>query len=317
MMHKLNFIINPVARNGYSIKIWKKIEKVLRREGVSYSAFFTEYLGHAKEMVKEMAEDLQGKTAIIVVVGGDGTLHEAINGAVGYSNITIADIPAGSGNDFARGFSLPREPLLALETLLKNMDNEPFLVDVGKVTIGKEHTHCFINNLGAGFDALVAREANRSALKKFLNRFSLGSLVYAYILIKELFTYRSKNIRLTIDEEQYEFEKTWFITVSNQPYIGGGMKLAPDAIVDDGLLDVTVVHHLSKIKLLLVFVTVFWGGHKNFKELKKFRGRNIFIQSSEKMIVHADGEHIGETPVDVRILPGILPIVKGNGSFLN
>lgn len=312
MMEKLNFIVNPVARNGYSIKIWKEIESVLRAEGVSYAAFFTKYHGHAKEMVKDMAEDLQGKTTTIAVVGGDGTLHEAINGAVGHSNIRIADIPAGSGNDFSRGFLLPRDPLSALKVILSNMDREPFLVDVGQVTIGKDHTHCFINNLGAGFDALVAREANRSALKKFLNRFSMGSLVYAYILIKELFSYRSKNIRLTIDGEQHEFEKTWFITVSNQPYIGGGMKLAPDAIVDDGLLDVTVVHHLSKIKLLLVFVTVFWGGHKKFKELKMFRGRNVSLHSSEEMMVHADGEHIGETPVEVKILPGVLPIVKGN-----
>lgn len=315
MMDKISFIVNPVARNGYSKKIWKEIENVLRTEGVSYSASFTEYHGHAKEIVKKMAKDLKGKIAIIVVVGGDGTLHEAINGAVGHSNIRIADIPAGSGNDFSRGFLLPRNPLVALKEILENMDSDPYLVDVGKVAIGKDHTHCFINNLGAGFDALVAREANRSILKKFLNRFSLGTLVYAYILIKELFTYRSKDIILTVDGEQHEFEKTWFITVSNQPYIGGGMKLAPDAIVDDGLLDVTVVHHLSKIKLLLVFITVFWGGHKNFKELRKFRGRNISIISSEKMIVHADGEHIGETPVEVKILPGVLPIVRGNGSF--
>ncbi len=313
-MRKLNFIVNPVAKNGYSLKIWREIESLLHAQEIPYYARFTEYRGHARELAAEIADSLAGEEGIIAVVGGDGTLHETVNGVCGRDNIVIADIPAGSGNDFSRGLKLPFEPIAALKGVLNNLNSAPFLIDVGQVTVGGKDVHYFVNNFGAGFDAKVAMEVNRSSSKKFFNRLSMGTLAYAYVLIKELFAYKSKTVRLIIDGKEYEFDKTWLVNISNQPYIGGGMKLVPDASPDDGLLDVMVIHQLSKIKFLFFFVTVFWGGHKNFKEVKTFRGKHISVQSTEKMIIHADGEHIGETPAEIRILPRILKLVKETGS---
>src|SRR5574342_31266 len=105
-------------------------------------------------------------------------------------------------------------------------------------------------------------------MKALLNKLSLGRIVYVYFLLKKLFTYKTSTIDLSIDGKKHIFEQTWFVTVSNQPYYGGGVEIAPAAEPDDGLLNIAVVHQLSRLKLLLVFISVFWGRHIHFKEGK-------------------------------------------------
>lgn len=294
------FIINPKAGNGHCLKTWKKIEAQLKIEQHSYFAYFTEYPGHAKKMASQIA-DSNDDPKIIIAVGGDGTIHEVMNGIIKYKNITLGFIPGGSGNDFSRGFQIPADPLEALKVLLRLMKQEPALVDAGKMTMEDEAEHFFINNMGAGFDAVIAHQVNHSRMKALLNKLSLGSLVYVYFLLKELFSYKTATIELSIDGEKHIFERTWFITVSNQPYYGGGMKIAPAAEPDDGILDITVVHQLSRLKLLLVFISVFWGKHIHFKAVKTFKGKMVSIQTAASLYVHGDGEHIGYTPLKIAI----------------
>lgn len=171
-----------------------------------------------------------------------------------------------------------------------------------------------MNNMGVGFDAVIAKEANESGVKRLLNRLSLGRLVYAYILIKKLITYRCVPIELIVDGRKYKFEAAWFVTISNQPYFGGGMKIAPSAMPADGLLDVTVVHRLSRWKLLLVFISVFWGKHTLFKEVQQFTGKSISIQSPFEILSHADGEVIGHTPLKIQNCPKALKIISGTNN---
>jgi diacylglycerol kinase family enzyme len=167
----------------------------------------------------------------------------------------------------------------------------------------------FINNMGAGFDATISYEVNHSGMKAILNKLSLGRLVYVYFLIKKIFTYKTSTIDLSIDGEKHIFEQTWFVTVSNQPYYGGGMKIAPVAEPDDGLFDITVVHQLSRWKLLLVFISVFWGKHIHFKEVKTYTGRDVSIDSPTALFVHADGEHIGITPLNINLQASAIEVL--------
>jgi diacylglycerol kinase family enzyme len=134
-------------------------------------------------------------------------------------------------------------------------------------------------------------------------------MVYVYFLLKKLFTYKTSTIDLSIDGGKHIFEQTWFVTVSNQPFYGGGMKIAPAAEPDDGLFDITIVQRLSRWKLLLVFVSVFWGKHIYFKEVKTYRGRDVSIHSQVKLFVHADGEHIGFTPLDINLQASALQVL--------
>jgi diacylglycerol kinase (ATP) len=299
-LKKIFFIINPKARNGYCMTIWSKIETHLKNKQLSYLTFFTEYPGHAKVLANQIAQKNLEKT-VIIAVGGDGTVHEVMNGIIPFQHITLGFIPGGSGNDFSRGFQIPSTPEEALEVIIRLLKKEAALIDIGEIRMGDRTDHYFINNTGAGFDALISFEVNQSPIKALLNKFSIGRLVYVYFLLKKLFTYKSSTIDLSIDGHSHIFEHTWFVTVSNQPFYGGGMKIAPFAVPDDGLFDITVVHKLSRLKLLLVFISVFWGKHIHFKEVKTFKGQDISIKTATPLFVHADGEHIGNTPLTIKL----------------
>ncbi|KAB2338881.1 diacylglycerol kinase family lipid kinase [Cytobacillus depressus] len=311
-MNSIYFIINPQAKNGYCQKVWRKLESILLEQQVSYLAFFTEYKGHAKEIVQTIGSKTEGKKVVIVAVGGDGTMHEVMNGAVSFPHIHIAFIPGGSGNDFSRGFHIPRKPTKALMELLHSDEDHTTLVDIGKITNEEKKELYFINNIGAGFDALIAKEVNKSKMKRIFNRLSLGKFVYVYFLLKNLFFYKPTNITLKVDGVDRTYRSAWFVAVSNQPFYGGGMKISPHASPVDGILNITIVHQLSKIKLLFVFITVFWGGHTRFKEVASFTGRSVHISSNRPLCVHADGEDIGTTPVTITAYQKHLPVLLNN-----
>lgn len=295
---KLVFIVNLAAKNGFSRKVWYNIERKFR--AIQHSVYYTEKTGHAAMLAKKIAESTKDPL-IIIAVGGDGTIHEVLNGAHPYDHITFGFIPTGSGNDFARGFKVPIKPDVCMEYIIDKMHGTGNQFDIG--CYGGENTQggYFVNSIGAGFDAVVSQRANKSPLKKWLNYLSLGNLIYALYLLLEIFRYRPSKLELIIDHKKHIFEKTWFVTVSNQPYYGGGMQIAPNADPQDGKFSIIIVHQLSKWKLLFVFMSVFWGGHLKFKEVAEYKGENIIIQFNDPVAVHADGENIGETPLDVRI----------------
>lgn len=295
------FIINPVAKNGHSLTIWRRLEKILKSHQVNYMAFFTEYKGHGEELAKSIAKKTVGQKAVLIAVGGDGSIHDLINGVIGYAHVTIGFIPAGSGNDFARGFAIAKNPIKALEQQVLQPDAGKCLIDIGEINTSDERKIAFVNNMGVGFDALICKMAGRSPLKKWLNRFHLGALIYAYSLLKHLFTYRPQSIKINVDGTVHRFSEAWLVTVSNQPYIGGGMKLAPQASPVDGLLDITVVHNISPIKILFLFLTVFWGKHMNLKAVTNLTGRSIDIESNHPLDTHADGENAGRLPFHIQL----------------
>lgn len=311
-METIYFIVNTQARNGHCLKTWQSVETELQKHDVKYHAFFTKYPGHAIELASDLAKKNAHRQIVLIAVGGDGTMHEVMNGAVPFPNVSLGFIPGGSGNDFSRGFLIPSKPKAALECLLDSMKGSPQWIDSGKVSINHKERY-FINNMGAGFDALISYEVNQSRMKKILNKLRMGRMVYVYYLLKKLFTYRRSVLDITIDGKKYTFQDTWFVTVSNQPFYGGGMKIAPTASPCDGLLNVTIVHELSRLKLLLVFISVFGGKHVGFKEVKSFEGRKIEVKTNEALFAHADGEYIGKTPLEVTIQPHALSVFLRKG----
>lgn len=306
MKHAI-FIINPQAKNGYCQKIWLKIQQVLKQENITYSSSFTEYRGHAKELARSYAEKAGGKRLDLIAVGGDGTLHEVVNGAAMYPNVNVGFIPGGSGNDFSRGFALPKDPEAALNAIITGI--QPVRADMGLIRHTGEKETYFINNMGAGFDAQIAKKVNSSKVKGLLNRLSLGKFVYVLFLIRELFTYKCSKLEVEIDGKKHFFDSAWFITVSNQPFYGGGMKISPNANPFDGILNLTVVHNISRVKLLFVFTSVFNGKHIALNEVAVFQGKEISIRSSQPIPAHADGEFLGFTPMTVSVCRNALPVL--------
>jgi diacylglycerol kinase (ATP) len=297
------FIINGAAGNGRSKKTWSRLKRLLDKKNILYRYYFTQYPNHSEVITKKIVHSERGKIAAIITVGGDGTIHEVVNGLMNHSNVNIGFIPAGSGNDFARGFQIPKSSSKALEFIL-NFDGSIPKVDVGSFQLNNmPEKRLFINSLGVGFDAEVSMEANKLRMKKWLNLLGIGSFTYVVALLKKAITFQQTDVELTIDDQILYYPKVWFITVSNQPYYGGGMQISPSALPNDGLLNITVVHDLSRIKLLLIFVSVFLGKHTMFKEVRTRTGKKVTITSNESLHIHTDGESAGVSPVSIEVLP--------------
>lgn len=282
------FIVNPHSRSGLGQHIWEEVAAILNARGIAYEVFFTKYQKHATQYTKELTGD--GKEHIIVVLGGDGTINEVISGIMDYSLVTLGYIPTGSSNDFARGLHLPTEPKRALEHILHPERIRP--IDVGVLECPKR-THHFLVSTGIGYDAAICHQAVVSKLKVFFNKIKLGKLTYGGIAVNRLFIDPSVTMKITVDDgEPQIFEKTFFVASMNTPYEGGGFKFCPDAKPDDGLLDVIIVHHMSKKRILMLFPKAYTGKHVGLSGIEILRGRKIRIESSQALAVHTDGEPV-------------------------
>ncbi|MCX8002672.1 MAG: diacylglycerol kinase family lipid kinase [Anoxybacillus mongoliensis] len=295
----LHFIVNPSAKNGKCKKIWFKIERRLRRHRIDYHVAFTQEQGDGTKLAQQFAEQ-KHEPFILIAVGGDGTIHEVMNGVAKYDHVAVGYIPAGTGNDFARGIKFPITWRKALNQMLLSVEGiHVDSYDIGAFKSTKQGV--FVNSVGCGFDAHISRKANASKWKQILNRLYLGKFVYVFYLLKEMFLYKPTVIQLTVDQKQYTFSKAWLVTVANHPYYGGGMKIAPFAQSNDQRFDVVVVDDVSRLKLLSLFATVFWGGHIRMKEVHTFQGKHIHICSDVPLPLHADGEQIGEGDITISV----------------
>jgi diacylglycerol kinase (ATP) len=289
------YIININAKNTYSIKVWNRLRNNL--DVSERDVFFTRSVTELKGIIQQAVETSGDDKLFIVGVGGDGTISALINHCLEYDNVSIGYFPAGSGNDFAKGYSWPADPRRSAEVirLYQCQEISEKFHDSGRYELCGYRKGCFVNSMGAGFDAQITKKANDSIIKKWLNKLSMGKLIYAMLVVFEAFTYKPSMIEAVINGEKKKFERTWFVTISNQQYYGGGMKIAPGADSSDGHLDLTVVHSLSKLKLLIVFLSVFAGKHTAFKEVETYKVTEVVLKSEKPVPVQADGDYIGMT----------------------
>lgn len=275
------FIVNEFAGNGKGKTVWQALAKQLT---IPYDVYFSQYQRHSEQLTKNIAA--QDEPCIIIVVGGDGSIHEVLNGLVGASHLIVGVVSAGSGNDFSRyypTFTTAKD----IEKFVEHQQSS--LQDIGYLHYSSDARY-FVNNSGIGFDAFVVDLANRSQLKRKLNRFSLGKLSYVYFVVQGLFQFEPFDLRVSIDGQQKQYTNVWFATISNQPYFGGGMKLSPLSSAEDGKLELTVVSELSRWKFLTVFSTVFFGKHTYFKEVEQYTGKRFELELTRSVPCHTDGE---------------------------
>lgn len=281
---QLHFILNPNAGNGRGKKIWARFKQQIT---LKYEIHETQFAGHAQQIAEKIAQHATEQNPIcLIAIGGDGTVHELLNGIAAAKFVCIGAIAAGSGNDFARGYAvfydaLQLESFIALKAATFH--------DYGIVQINDKQK-LFVNNFGIGFDALVANLANESMLKKRLNKLKLGKLSYPYFVMDALFTFKPFQVIVVHNGQQHCYKNVWFVTISNQPYFGGGMNLSPLSNTADGKFEVTIVSNLSKWKLFFLFGSVFFAKHTQLKEVYQFETTEIHLQLSESIMAHADGE---------------------------
>jgi diacylglycerol kinase (ATP) len=254
------------------------------------NALGIQYLDVSADSAQESQKNLKSKLKEnqrfegLFLIGGDGTVNLAVQELVG-SGLGIALMPAGTGNDFARTLNLK---LKNPEQLIKYyISNKPSLIDVGKV--GEKY---FVDVLSTGFDSMVNERAN--AMKRIK-----GRAKYNIAILLVLSTFKPKSYRFSIDGFSFE-SKAMLIAVSNGICYGGGMKVTPDAKIDDGLFDILILSPVSKFEFLKVFPKVFSGKHTTHPAVKILRGRSVEIDSDA--VAYADGERVGPLPVKARVI---------------
>jgi len=272
-------IVNP--KSGKGLRVFKQFQEKLT---IPYTSYVTEYPQHATELTKQIKE--LASDALVIAVGGDGTINEVIHGAVN-SDLTVGVISSGSGNDFARHFysfktAADIERFVQGQATVKS--------DLGQLKINREVKY-FINNSGLGFDALICERVSRSKLKRLLNKLNLGKLVYVYYVLLELSRFKPFQLKIDTKDGPQVFEDVWFISASNQPYFGGGMKISPHSNTEDGKLEYTIIHRLKKLRFLLIFWKVFKGNHLAYTEhVEQFNGKSLQVETEKALFGHVDGE---------------------------
>jgi len=313
----IGFVVNPVSGNGKGIRTWKKIERMLQKEKSPYLLRITEKPGDASVFAREMA--LRGDCTAVVAVGGDGTVSETAAGLLeADATAPLGHIPAGSGNDFSRALGIPAGESDALSFALsgagaaagglRRIDLFAYRRGAGPEEAA-DAAGVAICSLGAGFDGKVAQETNRSAYKRWLNRFRLGSLAYPLSVLIALATYKPCRVRVTVDGQPHDYDDVWLVAVANVSTYGGGMRICPGARPDDGLADVCVVHRLGRLQFLRFFPRVYSGSHIDLPYVSLHRGQRVEIRADRPLSVHADGEYAGETPLEIRVAAGALPVL--------
>ncbi len=281
------FIVNPNARTGLGIKIWETLEPVLKERNIEYSACLTRYPEHATEYARSLSNTQEELT--LVILGGDGTLNEAVNGICDFSKITLGFIPIGSSNDFARSMGLPEDPMSALEQILH--PSRFTYINIGKLSFG-DNIRRFAVSSGIGFDADVCFHNTSSKIKKSLNKLKLGKLSYTGVALCLLLALKPKPVTISLDGHVQSFRKTLFATAMNQRYEGGGFKFCPDADPGDDILNIIVAADIPKLKALILLPTAFKGWHVRFKGIHTYTCRTARIISDAALPVHTDGEPV-------------------------
>jgi diacylglycerol kinase (ATP) len=291
-------IFNPASGPGHGQNGRNGLERLFAREvaalaevdRVNWEIRETTAAGHAVTLAKQAADEGAG---IVAAAGGDGTLSEALNGLVN-STSTLGVIPMGTGNDFARHLGIGTDRRLAVRTLLCGV---PKPIDIGR-TQGR----WFLNVAGCGFDAVVAERVNRGF------RFIRGTAAYIAAVIETLRTFQAADMRVTLDGETVEL-RAMLCSIANASYYGGGMHIAPDARLDDGLFDVCLLAEAGKMEFLSAFPRVFKGTHTTHPKVTMRRARHVRIESDPSMPVLVDGEVVGKTPVEFVLVPGAIQVM--------
>ena len=303
-------VVNPMASVGKSGKDWPEIKQLLVDEGIEFDDILTEYPRHAIEIVRNAIVE-QGYRKFISV-GGDGTNNEVINGiftqdVVPTTEITMAALPIGTGNDWRRTFNIPLE----YDEVVKIIKaGHTFAHDVGKLTYyndGDPKIRYFLNAAGTGLDEMVCSSTN---LMKQQGKG--GTIRYLISLVKCMLKYKVSHVQIEVDDQLVFDDNILSVSVGNCRYNGGGMMMMPDAIPDDGLLDVTAIRQVSIFKFAANVKNIYDGTFiKKIDEVKTFKGKRIRIVSipPHSLMVETEGENLNNSPFDFEILPKAINMV--------
>ena len=287
---KPNLILaNPSAGRGRGARALAQTIEYLDSQRIRYVVIASSSLGSSLDEFRQKNHD---EFERLLVVGGDGMMHHAINALHEISTVSrlpMGLVPAGTGNDFARALRLDlRNPIRNIDLYI---EREPIAIDLGSVNGRRFGAIC-----STGFDSIVNERANAM-------RWPKGKRKYDLAMIQELPRFKARNYRITVDGKRHDV-RAMLIAAANGSSYGGGMRVCPDANLRDGLLDVMILHPVPKLEFLRIFPKVYSGTHVTHPQVEIIRGANITIEGDA--VTYADGERISPAPVTISAQPEAL-----------
>ena len=289
---KIEIILNYHAGNGHAKNACKKVTNFLDQISLDYEIHLTKKDGDGVRIAKELANQ-QTPNVKIVVIGGDGTLNQCVNGVKesNYPDTPLGYIPGGSGNDFSRGIKLKiKDPVILMQAILSL--EQPRKIDIGKAT-GPTFSHYFINNIGIGFDASTVYYTNHSARKEFLNKLRLGTLSYLTNLLKAIKRQPAFVLDVDYGQKQKHFGSAYIVVATNHPYFGGGFAIDPTANPFNHHLNLVIVKKITGmtfVKLLSKLLTN--GSHLQDKNVWHIERNDFTLRNAPKQFGQMDGEEL-------------------------
>jgi len=289
---KYFLIVNLIAGHGRCKELFPRVRSELDRRGIDYDLHFTNEPMEATDVCRM---GIEAGFTHIVAMGGDGTVNEVANGLCGM-DATLCVIPAGNGNDFVRTIGIPLDPIHALDVLAQGKTRR---IDLGRVA----EDRCVVNGLGVGIDAQVARDV--LAMKRLR-----GVPAYVSAAVREVFRFKAFPITLTSEDWSLDLE-CLSLGVANGPYCGGGFKLAPNAEVEDGLLDVAAIGDFPRLERLIRLPQARAGKHLQLSRVHYRQVTAVTVSSSAKLVAHIDGEpyRLPKESFRVEVLPSAIQVL--------
>jgi diacylglycerol kinase (ATP) len=290
-MRSFTAVVNPAAGSDPAAKLIP-VARRLREAGAEVAVEYSRSLEHAADLARDAAK----KGDVVIAAGGDGMVG-GLAGALAGTEGALAILPSGRGNDFARQLALPAEPEPLADLLLSA---EPRAVDAIETELGGTK-RIVVGSVYAGVDSVANAHINR------LTRLP-GSLAYYLGPLRAIATWRPVTYTVTVDGRTRE-ERGYTVVAANSGYYGYGLHIAPDAAVDDGLLDVVILRHAPRRLFFAVMRELPHGTHVRRPHIEVLRGREVRVEADREIPVGGDGELIGTLPATIRVLPGALKVI--------
>jgi YegS/Rv2252/BmrU family lipid kinase len=284
----LTLLVNPHSAGGRPLKLLPQVERELDALRIPFRAEKTRSLEDGVERALRAVEAGE----VPVVVSGDGMIG-AVGGAMAGAETPLGVVPGGRGNDLARALGIPEDPVAAVALLAEGRTRR---IDVGEAN-GKR----FLGIVSVGFDSECNRLANETT-------FIRSNLVYAYSLLRTLAGWKPARFTIAAGDERIRFSG-YSVSVANSSTFGGGMRIAPDARLDDGEFDIVTIEEVGKLRFVGNLPKVFKGTHVEEDEVRVFRSSQVELSASRPFPVYADGEHLTELPAALRVLPAALSVI--------
>jgi YegS/Rv2252/BmrU family lipid kinase len=303
-------IVNPASAGGATGRAWPGVASTVRQHFGPFEVAFTRSGGEAVEIAEREA---RAGRRLVIACGGDGTINEVANGILrAESETELGLLPSGTGGDFRRTLDIPQRTADAARAL---REGETRLMDAGRVTFtserGAEESRFFVNvaSFGMGGD-VIKRVKSREGLPAGAARLLGGRLSFAAAALQAVVTFEKPLVRVSLDDGDESQMNVANFCVANARYFGGGMKIAPNAKVDDGRFDVVAVGDVSALTVLANSYRLYLGTHLGIQEVRHAHARRVRAESADGSVVklEVDGELVGSLPAAFELLPGALRV---------